>query len=78
MTVQELSREQLTELKEHYLVELDNEGTLEEVTGLDAIYYGVLADIDEVVPDEVVFNHYDGVDFVPDDFFCSCGSLVRN
>lgn len=77
MTVYDLSREQLTELKEHYLVELDNEGTLEEVTGLDAIYYGVLADIDEVVPDEVVFNHYDGIDFVEDDFFCTAGCYTE-
>lgn len=78
MTVYDLSREQLTELKEHYLVELDNCGELEEVAGIDAISYGVLVDIDEVVPDEVVFNHYNGVEFVPDDFFCSCESLVRN
>jgi len=77
MTVQELSREQLTELKEHYLVELDNEGTLEEITGLDAIYYGVLADIDEVVPDEVIFDHYDGIDFVEDDFFCTAGCYTE-
>ena len=73
MTVQELSREQLTELKEHYLVELDNCGELEEVAGIDTISYGVLADIDEIVPDEVVFNHYDGIDFVEDDFFCTAG-----
>lgn len=78
MTVQELSREQLTELKEHYLVELDDEGTLEEVTGLDAIYYGVLADINEIVPDEVVFEHYDGVDFVEDDFFCTAGCYMED
>ena len=73
MTVRDLKREQLKELKGNYLVELDNEGQLEEVVGIDAISYGVLADIDEIVPDNVVFEHYDGFTFGVDDFFCTAG-----
>lgn len=73
MTVRDLNRDQLKELKGNYLVELDNEGQLEEVTGLDAIYWGTLANIDEVVPDNVVFEHYDGITFGVDDFFCTAG-----
>ena len=25
------------------------------------------------IPDSVIYQHYEGYDFVPDDFFCSCG-----
>ena len=61
MSVEELNRDQLIELKQRYL---------------DEIYYGIsydqLASIDSIVPDEVVFNYYEGITFSEDDFFCSC------
>lgn len=73
MNVHELSREQLQELKGSYLAELVNEGTFAEIVGrdYDEPAYSDLADIDNVVPDDVIFRQYEGIDFVLDDFFCS-------
>ncbi len=62
MTVQELSREQLIELKGHYYC-----GKNENVS------WGELANIDEIVSDEEIFEAEGGTMFVPDDFFCSMG-----
>lgn len=75
MLVRELNREQLQELKGNYFTDLVNEGTFAEVIGrdYDAPSYGDLADIDEIVSDEFIFEHYDGITFVNDDFFCSAG-----
>lgn len=75
MTVRELNRQQLTELKGNYFAELVNEGTFAEVIGrdYDEPSYGDLAEIDNIVSDEFIFEHYDGIDFVNDDFFCSVG-----
>ena len=73
MNVTELSREQLTELKCNYLEQLADEGSFAEV--LDVDYnepsYSDLANADEIVPDDVIFWNYEGVCFVPDDFFCT-------
>lgn len=70
MKVTELTREQLTQLKQRYLGILADEGTFAEV--LDVDYdepsYGDLANADEIVPDEVVFRQWDGTDFVEEDF----------
>ncbi len=74
MDVHDLSREQLIELKQNYLTQLGDEGTFAEV--LDVDYnepsYSDLANADEIVPDCVIFKNYEGVCFVPDDFFCTC------
>ena len=59
MNVHELSREQLTQLKEHYYNARHPEG----------VSYGELADIDELVSDDEVFTEYEGIEFVPDDFW---------
>ena len=76
MDVLELSREQLIELKQDYLEQLANEGTFAEV--LDVDYdepsYWDLANADDIVPDDVIFRQYEGVDFVTDDFFCSAAA----
>lgn len=65
MTVRDLNREQLNELKQNYAVQLvETEG--------EEISYGELADVTEI-PDEVIFNHYDGIIFADDDFFCNYG-----
>lgn len=73
MKVRELSREQMHELKEAYLTKLADEGTFAEV--LDVDYdepsCGDLANADDIVPDDVIFREYDGIDFVEDDFFCT-------
>ena len=73
MDVLELSREQLTELKQNYLTQLANEGSYAEV--LDVDYdepsYWDLENADEIVPDCVIFRNYEGVCFVNEDFFCT-------
>ena len=70
--VRDLCRECLVELKQHYMAELVDEGSYAEVMGVD---YNVpsmldLADADKLISDDVVFEHYSGITFVPDDFFC--------
>ena len=64
MTVRELSRDQLNELKQTYVAKLAETG--------EEINYGELVEAIEI-PDDVIFNHYDGILFTDDDFFCSCG-----
>ena len=66
MTVQELTRDQLTELKQRMI---DDEICEKEGRGAS---YGELAEA-ESVPDEKVFEHYAGIEFVEDDFFCTAG-----
>ena len=66
MTVRELNRDQLIELKQAYLTQkLDEQG--------EGISYGELAEADELVSDAEIFEEYAGTDFVPDDFTCSAG-----
>ena len=76
MDVHDLSRDQLVELKQNYLSELADEGSFAEV--MDCDYnepsYWDFAMADEIVPDDVIFKNYEGVCFVPDDFFCTAGS----
>lgn len=73
MNVRELSKDQLHELKEKYLMKLADEGTFAEVMDVDYYEpsYEDLANADEIVPDDVIFREYDGIDFVEDDFFCT-------
>lgn len=75
MTVQDLTRDQFTELKCFYYSELVNEGIFGEIIGRDydePSYYD-LAFVDDIVSDEFIFKHYEGMIFSEDDFFCSCG-----
>ena len=62
MTVRELKRQQLEELKIHYYDEIiqDQEGR--------SISYGEMAEIDELVTDEKIFNEYSGYIFTDEDF----------
>lgn len=75
MTVRELSRDQLVELKGNYMAELVNEGAFAEVMGrdYDEPSYGDYADADEIISDEFIFEHYGHYDFCNDDFFCTAG-----
>ena len=66
MTVRELSDDQLVELKQRMA---DDE--IYETEGRGASY-GELAAA-ESIPDERVFELYDGVDFSNDDFLCTAG-----
>lgn len=58
MTVQELNREQLEQLKRQYYDDQNPEG----------VSYGELASIDELVSDAEIMEHFAGVEFVEDDF----------
>lgn len=75
MTVLDLNRDQLIELKNSYMVQLADEGVFAEVMGVDYDEPSCedVSCADERIPDEVIFEHYDGIDFTPDDFFCSAG-----
>lgn len=73
MNVHELTRDQMIELKQAYLVKLDEEGTLNEVLYNDpddktGLTYDELADADTLIPDAIVYNEYAGYEFVPEDF----------
>ena len=61
MNVRELNRQQLDELKQTYLCEVMKNPSYEDFANAYSIV------------DEEIYNHYDGIDFVNDDFFCSCG-----
>lgn len=71
MTVTELTRDRLIQLKENYMIELVNEGTFAEVMGVDydAPSWGDIFGADELIPDGVIFEHYGDIDFVEDDFW---------
>ena len=58
--VQDLSRDELNKLKSNFFYQDEtqdiNEGTFSTP---------------EDIPDEIIFEHYDGVCFVEEDFFCN-------
>ena len=58
--VQDLSRDELNELKSNFFYQDEtqdiNEGTFSTP---------------EEIPDAIIFEHYDGVCFVKEDFFCN-------
>lgn len=64
MTVYELSRNQLDELKSALF--WSDEPETAEILDDDII-------APEQIPDDVVFQHYAGISFVNDDFFCNGG-----
>lgn len=73
MTVKELTRDQLIELKRDYLIKLDNEGTLNEVLYNDSeckdgLSLDEYANADELITDDIILNEYDGYVFSEDDF----------
>lgn len=66
MTICELTVDQMAELKQTYLTE-----HLLEVEDRDPSYYE-LTNAANIVPDFIIFDVYGGIEFSPDDFFCSC------
>ena len=58
MSVYELNKNQLIELKQNYLFKRD-----------ENISYDKLLDADIIVSDEEIFNEYGNVEFSEDDFF---------
>lgn len=63
MTVRELSREQLDELKWAYYYSDDYDPKIVGENGLPILFAGD-------IPDEIIFAVYAGIYFVEDDFFC--------
>jgi len=66
MTVQELDRDQLIELKQMYLTEKKS-----EVGEGDS--WEEIAAVDDLITDKEIFERYGGYTFGNDDFFCSVG-----
>lgn len=69
MTVRELNSAQYKELCQAYITEF---WTDDEHETTSPSYYE-LACADELVDQEIIYNHYDGINFVPEDFGCSKG-----
>ena len=65
MKVTELSRDELIELKQRYLMEQREEAHEDEPS------YGELAIVDELISDDEIFAEFDYIDFEKDDFFCN-------
>lgn len=76
MTVKELSKDQLHEVKERYLIKLADEGTFAEVMGVDydEPSYWDLANADEIVPDDVIEREYGDTFFVEEYFCCTANN----
>lgn len=70
MTYSELTRDQRIFLKCAYMVELVNEGTFAEVMNVDydEPSWGDLDHADELIPDDVIEEHYGNICFSKDDF----------
>ena len=64
MTVRELNRDQLDELKQAYYYSDDYDPKIVGHNGLPILFAGD-------IPDKIIFALYDGINFVPDDFWCS-------
>lgn len=62
MTVQDLNREQLQQVKVNYYTNDCNEPD-------GPLSYGEILDIDNIISDREVCEAYAGIDFVEDDFF---------
>ena len=58
--VQDLSRDELNELKSSFFYQDETQDINESTFSTP-----------EEIPDEIIFEHYDGVYFVKEDFFCN-------
>lgn len=69
-TVLDCNRDQLIALKQQYLTQLADVGEYEAATGFDRSEpsWDDLAAADEIVPDDVIFDNFDGYTFTDDDF----------
>lgn len=61
-TVKELTREELNELKSNYFYSHLDDDNSNQCDGYDAPWD---------IPDEIIFEHYEGITFVKEDFFCN-------
>ena len=60
MKVDELNRDELTELKRNYYSEKNKN-----------VSYGELSIIDDLVTDAEIYKEYEGTEFTREDFFCN-------
>lgn len=60
MSVYELNKNQLIELKQNYLCEVQ-----------ENVSYGELCDADNIISDEEIFQAYSCMDFSSEDFMCA-------
>lgn len=72
-TVDDLNRQQIIELKQMFITELVNNNDFSRFTQLDydEPTFADWNNADNLISDDVVYEHYDGVLFTDDDFFCS-------
>lgn len=71
-TVGQLTKKELTQLKEFYVSELVNEGLFGEIIFDDEDIkepsYSFLININEFISDEFIINYYSNINFSDDDF----------
>lgn len=65
MSVYELNKDQMVELKERHLTNHIYETEDRDVSMSE------LVQADEIVSDDDIYDNYGGIDFSEDDFFCS-------
>lgn len=66
--VQDLTRDELDELKQNYVCEVnEGAGTL--------TYWSDSAEAAATIPDEVLFEYYAGTNFSEDDFWCNIKTI---
>lgn len=63
MYVSELNREQLTELKQSFLSQQNEENG-------NGTSYDELSRADSIISDEMIYEAYSGINFTEDDFYC--------
>ena len=68
MTVSELNRNQMIELKQSYLCQHYDECEDRSPS------YGELAAADELVSDKIIYENYGGYEFSEDEFCCTAGN----
>jgi len=71
-SVHELNINELEELRTRWYMQHEDDGSLEEVMGLEE---GEEITEDEI-PMEVVVSYYEGTYFVDEDFFCNVMSVL--
>lgn len=71
MNVRELNREQKVILKEMFMISKVNEGNFGAVFNkdYDEPSWADISNADKMVSDETIYSEYEGISFVPEDFF---------
>lgn len=75
MTVFELNRDQINDLKDSLFYQFLDMDDAQPFAVIDPVLKGMektllSCDFPDEIPDEIIFQVYDDICFVPDDFFC--------